>query len=43
MGLYLLRRALDALGGDITFAKGELGGALFTVIIPKGRNENRGA
>jgi two-component system CitB family sensor kinase/two-component system sensor histidine kinase DcuS len=43
MGLYLLRRALDALGGEITFAKGELGGALFTVIIPKGRNENRGA
>ncbi len=35
MGLYLLRRALDAIGGEITFARGELGGALFTVIIPK--------
>jgi two-component system CitB family sensor kinase/two-component system sensor histidine kinase DcuS len=39
MGLYLLRRALDALGGEITFAKGELGGALFTVIIPKNKDE----
>jgi sensor histidine kinase regulating citrate/malate metabolism len=35
MGLFLVRRAVGALGGEITFAKGELGGALFTVIIPK--------
>jgi sensor histidine kinase regulating citrate/malate metabolism len=35
MGLYLVRRAVTALGGGITFAQGELGGALFTVIIPK--------
>ena len=37
MGLYLVRRAVEALGGEITFAGGELGGALFTVIIPKRR------
>ena len=42
MGLYLLRRALDALGGEITFARGELGGALFTVIVPKGREAGCG-
>ena len=35
MGLYLVRRSVTALGGEITFAEGELGGALFTVIIPK--------
>ncbi len=34
-GLYLVRRSVTALGGEITFAEGELGGALFTVIIPK--------
>ena len=38
-GLYLARRALDALGGEITFGTGELGGALFTVIIPKQARE----
>lgn len=37
VGLYLVRRAVDALGGHITFAQGELGGARFTVIIPKSR------
>ncbi len=35
MGLHLVRRSLDALGGAITFSRGDLGGALFTVIIPK--------
>ncbi len=35
MGLYLVRRAVEALGGNITFARGELGGALFTVSVPK--------
>lgn len=35
MGLFLVRRALDDLGGQITFSASELGGALFTVSIPK--------
>jgi len=35
-GLALVKRAVDSLHGQITFAEGELGGALFTVIIPKG-------
>ncbi len=39
MGLYLVRRAVEALGGEITFSGGELGGALFTVIIPKTRTQ----
>ena len=39
MGLYLVRRAVEALGGEITFARGELGGALFTVSIPKSRTQ----
>ena len=34
-GLALVKRAVDSLEGQITFAEGELGGALFTVIIPK--------
>ncbi|MCP3177723.1 sensor histidine kinase [Desulfuromonas sp. KJ2020] len=39
-GLYLLRQAVTALGGNITYGQGELGGALFTVSIPKtGREE----
>jgi sensor histidine kinase regulating citrate/malate metabolism len=42
MGLYLVRRAVEALGGNITFAEGELGGALFTVIIPKSRTKEPG-
>jgi sensor histidine kinase regulating citrate/malate metabolism len=37
VGLYLVRQAVGALGGNITFAQGELGGARFTVIIPKNR------
>jgi sensor histidine kinase regulating citrate/malate metabolism len=43
MGLYLVRRAVDALGGNITFGEGELGGALFTVIIPKSPAKEPGA
>jgi len=35
MGLHLVQRAVNRLGGQITFADSELGGALFTVIIPK--------
>lgn len=39
-GLYLLHQAVAALGGSITYGQGELGGALFTVSIPKtGREE----
>ena len=39
-GLYLLHQAVTALGGNITYGQGELGGALFTVSIPKtGREE----
>ena len=34
-GLALVKRAVDSLDGQITFSDGELGGALFTVIIPK--------
>ena len=36
IGLFLVRRALDALQGEITVGRGEIGGALFTAIIPKG-------
>lgn len=36
-GLALARRAVERLGGEITYHSGELGGALFTVIIPKKR------
>ncbi|ALC17363.1 sensor histidine kinase regulating citrate/malate metabolism [Desulfuromonas soudanensis] len=36
IGLFLVRRALDALRGEITVGRGEIGGALFTAIIPKG-------
>lgn len=38
-GLHLVKRALDDLGGQITLADGELGGALFTVFIPKRREQ----
>lgn len=34
-GLALVKRAVEGLGGEITYSDGELGGALFTVIIPK--------
>ena len=34
-GLALVKRAVSNLSGQVTFAEGELGGALFTVIIPK--------
>lgn len=41
MGLYLAYRAVQALGGSMTFSRGELGGALFTVVIPKERPEGK--
>lgn len=34
-GLYLAKEAVMALGGDITVSNSELGGALFSVFIPK--------
>lgn len=34
-GLALVQRAVDSLGGQVVYGDGELGGALFTVIIPK--------
>jgi len=39
MGLHLLEQALRSLGGQISFGRGELGGALFVVSIPKQRKE----
>lgn len=41
-GLYLVKKALDNLGGEITFSDGSLGGALFSVFIPKQRNSQDG-
>lgn len=34
-GLYLVKQALDDLHGDITLSDSDLGGALFSVFIPK--------
>lgn len=38
-GLFLVRKALDELGGEITLEESELGGARFTVYIPKRRQK----
>ncbi|MDV7142125.1 sensor histidine kinase [Tropicimonas sp. TH_r6] len=35
LGLYLVRRAVEKLGGYVTVGSGEAGGALFTVALPK--------
>ncbi len=35
VGLFLVKRYLEDLGGQITVSRSELGGAFFTVIIPK--------
>lgn len=40
MGLHLVRQALQAIGGEISFGEGELGGALFVVSIPKQRKDS---
>ena len=37
LGLYLVRRRLEELGGGVTVTEGALGGSLFTVAIPKVR------
>jgi len=34
-GLALVQRAVESIDGQITYSDGELGGTLFTVIIPK--------
>jgi PAS domain S-box-containing protein len=34
-GLYLLKKALTGLNGEITLGESELGGALFSIFIPK--------
>jgi two-component system, CitB family, sensor kinase len=39
MGLHLVDQALRSLGGQVSFGRGELGGALFVVSIPKHRKE----
>ncbi|BCR04352.1 sensor histidine kinase [Desulfuromonas versatilis] len=41
MGLHLVGRALEAIGGQISYGEGELGGALFVVNIPKRRKDPR--
>jgi len=35
VGLSLVRQRLEELGGQIMVSRGHLGGALFTVVIPK--------
>ncbi len=40
MGLHLVRQALQAIGGQISYGEGELGGALFVVNIPKRRKDS---
>ncbi|WP_457577780.1 ATP-binding protein [Desulfomarina sp.] len=40
MGLFLVEKALSALCGSISVGSSELGGAAFTVIIPKYREKN---
>lgn len=39
-GLYLAQQALEDLGGEITLADSPLGGALFSVFIPKQQGES---
>lgn len=34
-GLYLVKKALEDLGGEMTLGESELGGALFSIFIPK--------
>lgn len=41
MGLYLVEKRINILGGTISVGKSELGGAAFTVIIPKKAQEDK--
>ncbi|MBU2511381.1 sensor histidine kinase [bacterium] len=43
MGLYLVDRALKQLDGSISVSTSDLGGAAFTVIIPKNKRSSNGA
>ncbi|MED2978447.1 sensor histidine kinase [Bacillus swezeyi] len=38
LGLHLVKEAVKALNGEIKAEKSDLGGALFTVVIPKSRD-----
>lgn len=42
-GLFLVKMALDDLGGEITISDSDLGGALFSVFIPKHTGGKSGA
>lgn len=38
LGLFLVKQAVQEAGGEVFCGKSELGGALFTVIVPKEKN-----
>lgn len=40
MGLYLVEKTIDIIGGTVSVGASELGGAAFTVIIPKQLQED---
>lgn len=42
VGLPLSKHLLDCVGGEILVEKGELGGARFIIIMPKGEGERHG-
>lgn len=42
MGLYLVDRAIRRMGGSVSIGNSDLGGAAFTVIIPKKRDRDHG-
>lgn len=41
MGLYLVEKTINAMGGTVSVGRSELGGAAFTVIIPKYKTEKK--
>jgi sensor histidine kinase regulating citrate/malate metabolism len=41
-GLYLIKKALHDLNGQITISDSDMGGALFSIFIPKQRDESYG-
>lgn len=41
MGLYLVEKTIDIIGGTVSVGTSELGGAAFTVIIPKHAQEDK--
>lgn len=42
MGLYLVEKTITRMGGTVSIGASELGGAAFTVIIPKYRSQKNG-